>query len=80
MRWITSPELALQLERWLGAPLRTESMFEPELERLVAGYRAALVQGTPRVAAEEWFEARMQAEAQRNWDEQYDRARAEAEA
>jgi hypothetical protein len=80
VRWITSPELALQLERWLGAPLRTESMFEPELERLVAGYRAALVQGAPRVAAEEWFEARMQAEAQRNWDEQYDRARAETEA
>ena len=80
VRWITSHELALRLERWFGAPVRAEPMFEPELEPLVAGYRAALVQGAPQVAAEEWFGARMQAEAQRSWDLQYDRARAQSEA
>lgn len=79
VRWITSRELALRLERWFGAPVRAEPMFEPELERLVAGYRSALAQGAPAVAAQEWFEARMQAEAQRSWDEHYDRAQAKSE-
>lgn len=74
VRWITDAPLAAQLARWLGSPVCAELMLEPQLEVLQAGYRAALAQGAPAVPAEEWFEARMQVEAQRAWDEQHERS------
>jgi len=78
VRWITSAALAEPLARWFAHPVQLELLAEPDLAALVRGYRAALAQGVPAVPAEEWFEARILAEAARAWDEEHARSESAA--
>lgn len=69
VRLAANAALALALPRWLGAELECEVLVQPTAEQLVERYAQAVTLGAPQVEPEAWFEARLQHESLRLWDE-----------
>jgi hypothetical protein len=69
VRLVSNRELARALPRWFAAELELELLEAPTVEQLLERCARAVALGAPAVEPAAWFEARLQGEALRAWDE-----------